>query len=213
MNDVLQWIGTIANLVAACAVFFAIKQLTMQRKAWADEHERSRREKAIELISNFNDKFGKEWSATRRLVEKLTQEQLLKMDEGEPFDIDGKYGKFVVGALPGAFPSSAAPTYAINSEQSYQLRFQALEILNATEIICEAWESDVANTRIVERQLLFLYDPNAKEPTDLMHTYRRLMDDDDNFPSITNYIRVQKEKRKKREVGLPRVNESAERGG
>jgi hypothetical protein len=82
MECTLNWITAIASLVTATGVWFLWKQI----KA---DHERSRRERACELVLERTKSLQQGSSLARKLVETFTEEQARKLQKEEPIEIDG----------------------------------------------------------------------------------------------------------------------------
>jgi hypothetical protein len=149
--QVLDLIRTIANVVSAAAIVLALVQFQLQRKIWLTAHERSRAEKAIEIIRTFSSTFNAQSAATNRLIEKLSPDQLIELDAGRTFSIEEGRKNDVQAALPHTDLLVEGGIIHLTAEQVYQLRFQALEILNNIEIVCQAWRLDVADRETIEK--------------------------------------------------------------
>lgn len=94
-----NWISAIANsiialvnIIMAFTIFLAWKQI----KA---DHERSRREAAIQLISSWVSTLTQRASAARKLVDAFTFDQAKALFNQEGFELDSKYSGLIDAAL------------------------------------------------------------------------------------------------------------------
>jgi hypothetical protein len=173
--------------VSSAAIVVAVIQFQLQKRVWKSQHDRARREKAIEIIANFNNAMTAQWSSTYKLVERLSISQLKELDHGRPFSASESEANDLKAALVGSELSTATGPITLTSEQSYRLRFQALEVLNAVEIVCQAWDRDIADRTILEDEIQFLYDPQAPEPTTLMSRFRNIGFRQRNYPALHKF--------------------------
>ena len=86
--DFMVQINPIINTFALGGVIL----LWIQIKA---EHERSRREKAVDLLLKWNDSLKKETTAARRVVEEFTPDQCRCLYKEEPFCVNKKQYKAI----------------------------------------------------------------------------------------------------------------------
>lgn len=82
----------IATIVNACAVF-GVVLLRFQIKA---EHERGRREKAVDLLLAWNNSLKKETSLARKTVESFSFEQCQSLFRQEAFQVNKKQYKSIL---------------------------------------------------------------------------------------------------------------------
>lgn len=194
-SETQEMVRTVAAVVASFSIVAAVAQFQLQLRVWRTAHERLRAEKAIEVIRHFNASVNAQSAATIRLVEGLENDQLRKLDAGAPFKIRQAREELIRAALPGQSINCDKQEILLTSEQVYQVRFQALEVLNAVEIACLAWELDVADRDAIEKELEFLYDAELPEPTTLMRDFRNAFWGERFYPALYNFIAHIEEKR------------------
>jgi len=195
MADILEIVRTIAGVVSATAIVIAVhqfllarRQFELQRRVWESQHERARREKAIEIVRTFTQSLTAQWSSTHKLVERLETDQLKDLDDGKPFSIAVVEKSDVQAALPNASLDIRDNRIHLTGEQSYQLRYQALDVLNNAEIVFQAWQRDVADPTIIEQEMRFLYQPDDPHPTTLMQRYRNIFHGERYYPALYRFI-------------------------
>ena len=195
MANILEVIQTVSSVVSATAIVLASyqlllarKQFSLQLRVWKTDHERARREKAIEIIRTFMQSVGPQWASTYKLVERFTDDQLRKLDDGSPFDIAEKEKSDVQAALANSPLDISEEKIHLTGEQSYQLRYQALNVLNSAEIVFQAWERDVADRTVIEQEMRFLYQPNDPRPTTLMKRYRDIFHGEKYYPALYQFL-------------------------
>lgn len=189
-------VSACASVVSACAIVIALRQLALQRQVWKTMHERSRAEKSIEVIRAFNSTFTAQSAATSRLVELLDPTELKALDDGRPFQISSSHENDVRAALPGKTLNLNGGQIFLTSEQVYEIRYQALEVLNAVEIVCQAWKLDVADQSAIESEIENLYDPSLPEPTTLLRKYRNVFHGERFYPALYAFTHHLDEKRR-----------------
>ena len=196
MNDTLELIRTMASVVSATAIVVGVcqfrlakKQFELQHGVWKTQHERARREKAVEIIRTFTQSITFNWSSTHKLVERMATSQLKALNEGQPFAIPESEMHEVQAALPGESFKTEDHVIKLTGEQAYKLRFQALEVLNSAEMVFQAWDRDVADPKIIEDEMLFLYEPDAPQPTTCMQRFREILQGERYFPALYKFIK------------------------
>src|SRR5271157_1810372 len=103
MNPVPEWITAIMNIIIAGGVVIAILQLFQHKTQMKNDHEKGRREKAVDLLIHFDNCLHRETSMARKLMEKLSEEQLRKIYHQEEVEIEPIHRHLVEGALSGRY--------------------------------------------------------------------------------------------------------------
>lgn len=188
MACAIELLKAIVSLVSAAGIVIGIQQLWMARQVWKTQHDRLRREKAIESIRHYTNVITPSWSATKKIVERLSDEQLVLMDQGLEFSIDGKDVELLKVALPNEPFNPGSSQITLNCGQSYKLRHQALFYLNAVEVIFQAWYWDVVEPEIIHEEMAHLRDPDANPPATMMENYRKALKLEKNYPALYRYI-------------------------
>jgi hypothetical protein len=155
-----EWITAIASIIAAFSIVIIWKQLR-------NDHERSRREKAIELIDIFTGRMNEISPGirfARKLIEKLTESQCRNLWRLEAFKIDIEHKHLVIGSLQEQIKSLQLKEIngqiLLDQEQLSILRSMIASYLNVLETICAAWHYSVADREIIEEEFSSLIMPD-----------------------------------------------------
>jgi hypothetical protein len=145
-----------ARITAFASLITALTLVIIWRQIRAD-HERSRREKAIELMNVFTGRINEIspgiWFASR-LLDKLDLHQCESLWNLEKFQIDAKYENLLYGSIQwmGVDLSFEKVNNQIllSQEQVLVLRFITGSYMNVLETICAAWRHNIADRDIIE---------------------------------------------------------------
>ena len=185
------------SLIAAVAVA-AISAILVWLQLRAD-HERSRRELAVNLLREWTTGQQIETASAIRLVRLLNADQCTKLAAREPFILTNTadFRELVLACLEYRFPNvrndnslgdlSGNSPLTVNSTYASYIRFRAVGYLNLLESILAAWYESVAQPNIIEGQFLFLR--SGKEAD--LRTLRAAMENANNadpFPAITLFV-------------------------
>ena len=67
----------LATILSSIAVFIYALQLIVQKKSLKEDHERSRREKGVDILNHWFSTLDKNNSTARKLAENLSEDNLL----------------------------------------------------------------------------------------------------------------------------------------
>jgi hypothetical protein len=151
------WITAISTLVLTLGVFLAYIQLRA-------DHEKCRREKAVDLLMYFNQHLDEANSIARKLVEKLDKMQCEKLFKMEGFTISAELKEYAEGALKNR--QSLTPIngeITLDKNQSSSIRWAIVKYLNFIETICVAWHHNVADQDLIKEQLKYVYNPSKNQ--------------------------------------------------
>jgi hypothetical protein len=182
-------IGTV--VVAAVSAILVWLQLRA-------DHERSRRELAVNLIKEWSDSIDVETASVIRLVRELNREQCELLVSRKPFKVDKTNLDFVRSCFEIRFPEinndpefdqqSVNTTININYKYSGYIRFVAARYVNSLESIMIAWYESVAQPRIIEGQFRFLRSAPESSLVTLREAICRDNNNVDGFPCITRFL-------------------------
>lgn len=150
------WISAVANVVVAVGLVLAYLQLRHSREAMLADHERARRDRAVDLIADWARNLNQRASAARKLVETFDAAQSKALFAQEEFRIEAKHAGLLDSALAGQGPKPESGMLLVNTEMSSELRWQIVTFLNNLEAIAAAWRHDVADTKIIEEEFRYL---------------------------------------------------------
>jgi hypothetical protein len=188
---------TLWILIATAAVA-AVSGLLVWLQLRAD-HERSRRELAVNLLREWTTSQEIETASAIRLVRLLNTEQCTKLAGRESFQLDytTEHLELVLACLEYRFPkikkdkafkkiSGNTPIY-VNSTYAAYIRFRAVGYLNLLEAIMASWYESVAKPNIIEGQFRFLRSGREADLATLRDALEKI-NNADPFPCITKFV-------------------------
>jgi hypothetical protein len=175
MSAITDWITALATAVSATAICFlwvqtrllkeqgrsTQAQLDLLQKEIGDDHERSRREIAINLMLAWTEHLQRETSSARKLAEALTDTECRDLLAEKPlqlrFELKDKI-ETCLGSAPNTLTVKNDHLCLKESEVAL-IRWQALRFLNTLEVIMAAWRHNTADRRMLTEQFRYLFDP------------------------------------------------------
>ena len=190
---ITDWVSSIVSLfglIGIIALYFSFR-------AYKDDHERSRREKAIEMVQLWTTDLDKNTSSAQKFVEMLSREQCIKIANGGKFKISKSEQ---VDALKKCFDEKNMPKgldiateeYEIPGNISYQIRWLIVQYLNLLETILLSGREGIAKQSILDEQFQYLVNRNKGKTA--LRTYREANNAEMDYPSITEFIRKLEER-------------------
>ena len=174
-------IATIVQAIAAFGIFIQISHSNKELKA---DHERSRREKSIDILNLWSQNLRKEGSIARKIIEKLNEEQCREIFNNKPVKIDRKYESILVQFFGEGILniSDNNDIILLDEQQSTELRWHAITYLNTLEFTLVAWQYSVVDRGIIENQFQYLFDPaNGHE---MLKHFRKAAGGENSYPAI-----------------------------
>ena len=148
--SVAEWITAIAAAVTAYTVVVAWKQF----KA---DHERSRREKSVELILEWSKSLNPKASSARKFAEVLNKEQTVSLFKQEEITIESKHKSLLEACLDVI--EEKGSKIQLSRKQVSKVRWEIISYLNKLEAILSAWRHNVADRDIISEQFQYLIRP------------------------------------------------------
>jgi hypothetical protein len=208
MSDILgnipEWIAGVASAVAALGVWFLREQIRLLKEQIQTDHERSRRQTAIDLNMEWSKNLQQHTSLARKLVETFTVEESEKLYKSEPLTLDLSKQAMVEGYF--------GPTNPIKQENGRlkldvsnvsTLRWHIVSLLNMLESILSAYRHNVADRGIIKEELRYLVSPSKGYY--LLQNFRTVAGHPTNYPAIEEFVRELKEDFAKLEKGKPPI--------
>lgn len=177
--EVASWISAVANIFIAIGVGLAWW-------SFRGDHERSRREKAIELISQWALGLNKRGSAARKLVETLDQERSKSLFNQESFKIDKKHVGLLRAALEAEVEEPSGDDICLDENQSSELRWQVVTFLNSLESVLSAWRHNVADKEIITEQFRYLV--STADSHYILEEFRVAAGGSHTYPAIQEFV-------------------------
>jgi hypothetical protein len=197
VDKIPEWISAISNAITAAGIAWAIYE-------FRNDHERSRREKAIDLLVHFDNSLELATSSSRKLIEKLSDAQNKAIFNHESLKIDIKLKSLTEAALNEKIKhKQGARSIELNPTQSSKLRWLAIKYLNLLETVLVAWHNGIADREIILTQLKYIYDP--KESSMAMNSLREIAGGKDSYPSIQAFIEFLKKEHESPKKGKKQI--------
>jgi hypothetical protein len=183
MDCILSWLTAIASLITAGGIWF----LWLQIKA---DHERSRRERACELVLEWSKSLRQGSSLARKLVETFTEEQARKLHKSEALEIEGDKYEIIKACLEESTDTArieqANGKVKLNGRQSSILRWHIVCYLNTLESILMARRHGVADRKMINEQFRYLVSPT--EGHSILRNYRQASGGANVYPAIEEFV-------------------------
>ena len=201
---ITDWITigfVVLNLIFSSII---IKQYLISKQSLHDEHEKARREKAIEVLQFWHQRLSRRSSLARKLVENFTftqSKQLLDQDLVTKIPIIFKenilsiFPDIELQGKEGIIYSTNSDEICLSSEYSGLLRWEIVSYLNHLETMLSAWHHNVADQEMLEEQLTYLV--SSKNNHFLLENFRQAAGDGESYPSIKVFIAYLKNKSEK----------------
>lgn len=169
---VTEWITTAANVVIAFGVLIGIHQLIATNKQielltkqldtankqldllgteLKADHDRSRREMAIEVINNWINSANLGYSGLENFVESLTPNCCDDLWNKKEVTVDARHAVYISNVLNCEIPILDS-FIKLNPEYARKIRANIVEYLNCLEAIACAWRYNVADQEILEEE-------------------------------------------------------------
>lgn len=181
----------------------AEKHITLNEKRLTSDHERSRNERAIDLMIHFDQALRKENSMAKKLFQRLDNTQLRKIFEYEPVKISSDLKLLAEGVLGYSVLKENGDLIELDERFSAELRWAAVQYLNLLETVLLAWHNEIADKEIIKRQLSYLYTP--EEGDNAMEKFRVIVGGKRVYPAIHAFIEELKKEANAPESGKEKV--------
>ncbi|MDQ3917080.1 MAG: hypothetical protein M3348_01140 [Acidobacteriota bacterium] len=154
-----EWITAIAGIITALTIILIWWQIRA-------DHERSRREKAIELMDTFTGRIHEISPGVRyarKLLDKLDERQCECLWNLDAFSIDAKHEYLLNGSLEELGKNlrleKEGSQILLTQTQVSVLRSLTASYLNILETIFAAWRHNIADREIIEDEFDLLIMP------------------------------------------------------
>ena len=194
MDTTPDWIAAIASVLAALSIIFVAWQTFIIRRQIADDHERSRREKAVDLLYRWSNSLQRESSSARRFVEALDEIQTRQLYNQKSMSVHKDLAPYVAACLrnTGFIPKPHENgTLRLDEGAVSIIRWYAIGYLNALESVMIAWYHNVADRDIISEQFNYLVDPKAGHHA--LDKLRKVAGGASAYPALEAFVRAYQE--------------------
>jgi len=181
LQAALQILTTLATVVAATVIFIAWKQLRA-------DHERGRRQLAVELIRYWATQLNQRASVTRKLIETLDFSQAKRLSDQKSFKVAREQSELLKAAVPpetGWQLPETGDSIDVPQHVAALLRWESITYLNKLESILVAWHHNIADRELIMEQFRYLVAPT--EGHAILAQFREAAGGN-NFPAIAAFV-------------------------
>ena len=209
--NLIDFVGVIISLSAVVSIILLVKQIK-------GEHEKSRREKTIDLLMTWSTNLEPETNFAVKIVEKFDRDQCSKLYRMEEFCVskeicyeiktvysDSNYEKEKVicqhsnGADNCGQCKIGEQSDKVKLDKYYikKLRFSIIQYLNLLETVCLSWKNGISDRDMIEEQFAYLHDPTNNK--NCLQDFRNASGSEISYPSIESFC-VQLEENRKSKI-------------
>ena len=152
MADWIAAIAAIAATITAITVFVAYRQ-------YKADHERSRREKAVDLLLEWATSLNPKASAARKFAEALNKEQSVALFKQEELEIETKHKSLLEACIDNPSIKEENNKIQLSRKQVSEIRWEVISYLNKLEAILSAWRHNIADREMLLEQFRYLIKP------------------------------------------------------
>lgn len=164
------------------ALVTAQQELANSQKQFEADHERSRREKTVDILFEWDKRLKKEGALARKIVETFSAEQCRELTSQSPLQVSVKLAPHLHQLFGIEFKPDPNNIIHLNEAHSSELRWHVITYLNALESVLVAWQYSIVDREIIEHQFSYLFKPSDGHEG-LKH-FRIASGGEDSYPAI-----------------------------
>ncbi len=193
----LQEGANIATIMGSLALFGVIVQIGLARRQLKADHERSRREKTVEMLLEWTKSLKEDTSLARKIVESLGEEQARNLYNEEETKISSKYKKPLEKILDIEEKEIKKDRsyIVLSGEKVSKLRWIVMTYLNLLESTLVAWQYSIVDREIIEHEFSYLFAPEQGRAA--LKYFRIAAGGENTFPAIEIFSNHIEEKRRR----------------
>lgn len=202
----LQNISDLATIFGSLAVFIVMAQVWYMHLQLKSDHERSRREKSVDILMEWSKNLKKEGSLARKIIECLNEEQCRDVYNQREMNISKKHEALInqlFGGREGSSSIQVAESILLTEAQTTELRWHVISYLNSLEIALVAWQYSIVDKDILESQFSYLFRP--ADGHELLKYFRKAAGGENTYPAIEIFAAHLSEKRRKQLIAKANV--------
>jgi len=205
----LAEVSQIATIISSLIIIGIGFQVYIAYRQLKSDHERSRREKAVELLVEWNRGLKSESSLSRKIIEVLNEEQCREIMAESSLHLPSKLADKLSNIFPDMEKNTPKDSGSednaifLSASQSSKLRWYAITYLNSLEFILVAWQYSIVDRKIIEDEFSFLFRP--AEGHEALKKFRDAAGGGNSFPAIEVFANHIEEKRRKKLINKSNV--------
>ena len=216
-----EWVTAIGTCVGAGGLIFvalqtlfanrqlrlAADQIKLTTDMFRADHERSRRERAVEALGTFFRTLDRAHPSARTLVESLGQAECEKLKLKKGFRIPKEKHDLVMNVLHGYVDSNPprieGDSVVLSDNHAAHIYFLCISHLNSLEIALQSWLVNIADEDMLEQELQYLVKPDQGHY--VLPTFRDVVGGRASYPAIHEFVEHIKDKKNGGPGRRPRV--------
>lgn len=160
MQEYISIVVALANVATAAGILLLWKQFKLTEQMVSADHERSRRQFAIETVREWNRSLTPETSAAQKLIAELNKGQCKQIANYKPVKIDKKHQHLVELCFAGSSSSMNfepdGENICLKDAAVKQIRYLGVDYLNELETALSAWLKAIGDQEYIESEFKFL---------------------------------------------------------
>lgn len=158
------WVSIIELAVMVVSAALVIPQIFLMKKQIVENHEESRREKTVELMSMWCNSVKKDTCIAEQVARKLNSEQCNSLYRHSSFRVSEELKKEICKFCPLSADKCAECTLhgeglEVDGKILTELRWHVITYLNTLETLVLSWHLGIVDKETIEEQFQFLNDP------------------------------------------------------
>jgi hypothetical protein len=200
-----EWVTAIATAITATGVLTLRKQILMLRQQMTADHERSRRENAINYLFEWSRGLSQVSSLARRLAESLNDDQTRNLAGERPMRLSIDKRNLVLGCLshvPEGGLKESNNEILLDEREVAEIRWQLVRYLNILESIFVAARHNVADKDILLEQFGYLV--SSRQGHHLLKRFRDAVGGE-SYPALSELEKTLEERHSRSQPGKPKI--------
>ena len=173
--EIATWIIAVAGAITTSTIIIYYKQ-------YKSDHERSRREKAVELLLEWTKNLNEKSSLARKFAETLDQKQSISLFKQEAFETEKTNKRILEGYFGKEIKENG--NISLSVEEVSKIRWDVISYLNLLEAVLMAWRHNIADKEMILEEFKYLVKPS--EGHDVLKEFRIAAGD--TFPAIGEFV-------------------------
>lgn len=180
-----DWISATAEAITALGLILAYLQLRETHKQVLADHERSRREGAVQYLLVWTNGVSRPTSSASRVADSLDFDACQRIVQRQEVEIDVFHRELITTCFPvGTVFREEGKRIILNVQQSAEVRSLLIKHLNLLETVLCAWWYGSVRKDIIEKEFAYLLEP--REGRTLLKYFRQASGDH-KYPAIAAF--------------------------
>lgn len=199
----LEKVADIASIISSLVIIVIVIQAAIAYKQFKADHERGRREKTVDLLTEWFASQTKESSVARVIAESLSEEQCRDVIKERTVSVSNKIKKKLIQLFDEDDLNIKKGYIHLTEKQTATLRWHISFYLNSLEMLLISWQYSIVDREIIDLQFAYLF--KLSEGREILKEYRIAAGGEDAFPAIEVFVAHLHEKRRSKLIQKSKV--------